>query len=135
MSVGHPLIVPFRQYLWPMQTKDIIRRYYEGLQQKQGWEALIADDMDFKGPKTRTTDKDGYIQATISFLRMVRSVELRSIIAEDEDAAAIADYQLVSPSGKTGLITLAEIFMIKEEKIASSVIYFDTAAFRDFMAG
>ena len=117
-----------------MTTKQTIEVYFDGLNQKNGWENQIADDMVFDGPKTHTRGKEAYIQATSSFLKVVQSVEVSKFIVDGSQACTVAHYTLVSPSGKTGRIDLAELFKVNNGQIESSAIFFDTAAFREFIA-
>ena len=117
-----------------MTTREIIEAYFEGLNLKQGWEDQIADNMAFTGVKTKTTDKSGYVDTTRSFLRLVQTVRLENLIVEGVQACAIAHYDLQSPSGKVAESTIAEIFTVSGGKISSSTIFFDTAAFWEFMA-
>lgn len=117
-----------------MTTKETVHRYYDGLNQKAGWESVIADNMIFTGPKTKTQGKDAYIQATNGFLRVVRSVQISNLIIDGNNASVIAHYELVSPKGNTTGSDIAEVFVIKDGKIESSSIFFDTTAFREFMA-
>lgn|SRR5260221_9301410 len=116
-----------------MTTKETIETYYNGLNQKKGWESVIADNMVFNGPKTKTKGKDAYVQATIGFLQVVQAVQINNLIIDGERACAIAHYGLLSPKGNTSNCDIAEVFSVKNGKIESSAIFFDTAAFREFM--
>lgn len=117
-----------------MTTEGTIRQYYEGLNKKEGWQSVIADQMAFNGPKTKTNNKDGYIEATNGFLRTVRSVTITRLFTDGNNACAIAHYDTLSPKGNQGSIDIAEIFTVDGGRITSSSIYFDTAAFREFLA-
>jgi ketosteroid isomerase-like protein len=117
-----------------MTTKETIQRYFDGINQKTGWESLIADNMAFVGAITKTSDKSGYVQATNGFLQVVQSVQITRLIAEGSHAAVIAHYNLISPKGNTSASDIAEIFEVENGKIISSRIFFDTVAFREFMA-
>ena len=53
---------------------------------------------------------------------------------EGEKACVIVHYELMSPKGNSASSDVAEILVVKDGKIGSSTIYFDTAAFANFMA-
>jgi ketosteroid isomerase-like protein len=117
-----------------MTTREIIEAYYKGLNQKHGWEDMIAEDMNFIGLKTKTIGKTDYVDTTRSFLALVRFVRLTNLIIEGDQACAVVNYDLLSPSGKTAESSVAEILTVNKGRINSSAIFFDTAAFREFMA-
>ena len=118
-----------------MQTKEIVQSYFDGIAQKNGWERFISDEMIFIGPRMgRTTGKDAYIEATARFLRVVDSSKVSQMIIEGDNASVIARYELLSPIGNRLSADIAEIMTVRNGKIASSAIFFDTAGFQDFMA-
>jgi len=90
--------------------------------------------MNFSGGGQFLVGKQAYIDATESFLQLVKGVKIKTLIIEGEKAGAVIDYKLQSPKGNTASCEVAEILSIKDSKINSSDIYFDTAAFRNFLA-
>lgn len=116
-----------------MKIREVIDSYYLGINQKNGWEDRIGDNMTFNGPKTKTTGKAAYIQATAEFLKLVKSVEIKRLIIEGENACAVANYELVSPNGTNANFDIVEIFTVINSSITASRIFFDTAAFREFV--
>lgn len=54
------------------------------------------------------------------------------MIVEDENAYVLCNYNLVSPKGKKLNIDVAEIWEVKNAKLTSHTIFFDTAAFGNF---
>jgi len=114
-------------------TKEILQKYFDGIN-KGEWESLIADDIVFTNGGNRFTGKDAYVEALGRFLQVAKSVEVKQLIVEGNHACAVASYALQSPTGKTGICEVAEVLFIRGGKIASSSIYFDTEAFREFMA-
>jgi ketosteroid isomerase-like protein len=55
------------------------------------------------------------------------------MIVENENACAIASYDFLSPQGNELNLDVAEIWDVKDGKLASLTIYFDIAEFRKFM--
>ena len=116
-----------------MSTKEIIRQYFENLNEKKGWEDWIAEDMAFTGATTNTNGKAAYVQTTLGFLKVVTGVRVENLIVDGVNACAEAHYDIVSPAGNVSVCRVAEILVVRGDKIASSAIFFDTAAFREFM--
>jgi ketosteroid isomerase-like protein len=117
-----------------MQTKEIIEKYYDGIAQKKGWESGISEEIVFSGAGPKTKGKTAYIEGTGRFLRAVKASNVVTMIVEGNKACAVIRYELVSPKGKEMSSEVAEILSVKNGKIDSSSIFFDTVAFRDFMA-
>jgi len=71
---------------------------------------------------------------TNNFFKMVRNLKVKEMIVESEMACTVVSYDLMSPRGKNFSSDVAEIWKIKDGKLASLAIYFDTAAFQKAMA-
>ena len=56
------------------------------------------------------------------------------MVVEGGRAFALVNYDLVSPKGRTLSCDVAEFWKLKEGKLDSIAIYFDTTAFSNFMA-
>ena len=117
-----------------MSTNEIIRRYFASIH-KGGWESYVADDFIFANSNLDkiVRGKAAYLEAAGRFFRATTSVEMRKTITEGDGACVLARYQLRSPKGKTGVCDVAEILTVKDGKISSSTIFFDTKAFFEFM--
>jgi ketosteroid isomerase-like protein len=116
-------------------TQATIKGYYEGIQRKSGWQAFVADDIAFDGTGvTATKGKEPFVKANNQFLMAVKSSQVKQIIVEGEKACVIVHYELLSPKGNSDSSDVAEILVVKDGKIASSTIYFDTTDFNNFMA-
>jgi ketosteroid isomerase-like protein len=117
-----------------MSTKETILSYFNGVNRKKGWQSFIADEMVFTNSGKQVPGKDAYVQALNRFLQVVSSVEIRELIIVGDKACAVAHYALRSPKGNTAVCDVAEVLVVKNGKITSSSIFFDTAAFNAFMA-
>ena len=96
----------------------------------------IADDFTFINSNLDKVahGKAAYVEAAGRFFRATTAVEIKQMVIEGETACVVARYNLHSPKGNTGICDVAEILVIKNEKLTSSIIFFDTKAFADFMA-
>lgn len=116
-------------------TQETLRGYYDGIQQKSGWQAFVSDDIVFGGTGVQATKgKEAFVEGNNQFLRAVSSSQVKEMIVEGEKACVIVHYELLSPKGNRASADVAEVSVVKNGKIASATIYFDTAAFNAFMA-
>ena len=115
-----------------MSTKETVQSYFNGLNQKKGWESFLGENMvftSFVSPIKQVTGKAAYIESTRRFFSMVVSVELRDLIIEGEKACVLSRYGLRPPKGDAFRCDVAEIFTVKNGMIDSLAIYFDTSPF------
>lgn len=116
-------------------TKEIVQNFYQALAQKNGWQTLLSEDIIFtdSGLKIHEEGREAVIKSFDRFLQAVQSVRVKQMIVENENACAIASYDFVSPQGNKLNLDVAEIWKVKDGKLASLTIYFDIAEFRKFM--
>jgi ketosteroid isomerase-like protein len=115
-----------------MSTNEVVRRYFEELSQKGRWESFLADDLrftSFTSPLKEMRGKTAYLEATRRFFSMVVSVQVRDLIVEGAKACALTRYQLQPPGGSRFQSDVAELFTVRDDKIDTFAIYFDTAPF------
>jgi ketosteroid isomerase-like protein len=116
-------------------TQETIKSYYDGIKRKAGWQDLVSDGIVFAGTGVKASKgKAAYVEGTNQFLRAVKDSQVRETIVEGERACVIMHYDLLSPKGNRASSDVAEVLTVKDGKIESSTIYFDTAAFGAFMA-
>ena len=60
---------------------------------------------------------------------MVTAVDVRDLLIDGEKACALTRYKLQPPRGDPFSSDVAEIFTVKNNKIDSFAIYFDTSPF------
>lgn len=114
-------------------TRDLIKRYYRSLPTKEEWAELLADDFLLSGTVAKESrGRESY--AAQGFFKMVKSHSVKEMIVEGERGFALVSYDLVSPAGKTMSCDVAEFWKAGKGKLLSVYIYFDTAAFRDFLS-
>jgi len=114
-----------------MTTRNVIESYFKALEARKGWESLLADDVVFTSftiPNREITGKQAYIEATKRFYSTIQSFELRGLLVEGSKACAQTRYQLKGPAGAFQS-DVAEIFTVRDGKIAALGIYFDSAPF------
>ena len=116
-----------------MTTRDLLETYYKGFAQKDGWDSVLSDDFKFVGgDMTKTipiTGKAAYIEVIKRFSQLFTSMRVKEMIIEDAGACVIGNYDYVFPNGKSINGNVAEIWKVKDGKLDSLAIFFDTATF------
>ena len=115
-----------------MTTKRVIQGYFDSLKQKSGWEAFLADGMAFTSfvtPIKQVAGKSAYLESTSRFFSMITAVEVKDLIVDGDRACALTRYQLQPPGGLAIESHVAEVFKVRDGKISSLEIYFDSAPF------
>lgn len=114
-------------------TKQLLETYYEGFAQKSGWESCIADDFKYTGgdmmKKSPIVGKPGYIEVIKRFSRVFKSMRVKEMIVEGENACVIGNYDFEFPNGVKINGDVAEIWKAKNGKLVSLTIFFDTLGF------
>lgn len=115
-----------------MATARIVQDYFAALERKQGWESYLAEDFAFTSyasPNKRLSGRDAYLAATRRFFSMIASLEVKKILVDGDTACAQTRYKLQPPGGPAFQSDVAEIFGLRDGKIASLGIYFDSAPY------
>jgi len=117
----------------PAETRTLLQKYYDGLSKNEVWQSLLPEDVLLTGTVVKESKGKGQFVHN-NFFRMIKGLKVKQMIVENENAFALVSYDLVSPKGTSFSSDVAEIWRIKENKLVSLAIYFDTAAFaKDMM--
>ncbi len=117
-------------------TSDLVQDYYESLARKDDkWRELYSEDAVFSDASQTLNAKGraAVIQSFTPFLKGVEGARVRQMIVEGENACAIVGYDYVNPKGQKMSQDVAEIWSVKNGKLAKLTIYFDLTAYRNFM--
>lgn len=115
-----------------MTTRDAVQGYFGSLKQKKGWEAFLAEDMtftSFTSPIKRVSGRAAYLEATKRFYSMITALEVRDLVVDGHKACALTRYELQPPAGPAFGSDVAEVFGVRDGKISSFDIYFDSSPF------
>ena len=107
-------------------AKNVVDRYNQALQKKDFNAArkLLADDLLFEGPIDRFERADDYVAAVSRLYGMVKGVQHRATIAEDNQVAVF--YVLDTPVAKA---PVAEWYKVGDGRIIELRAYFDARPF------
>jgi ketosteroid isomerase-like protein len=115
-----------------MTTKETIEGYFGSLKQKKDWQSFLADDMvftSFTSPVKQVAGKAAYLESTKRFYGGIVTFEVRDVIIDGDKACALTWYRLQRPQEQAFESNVAEVFRVREGKITSFDIYFDSAPF------
>ena len=116
-------------------TAELLDTYYEGIAKKAGWEKPLSDTIRFVSRTSTSDGKAAFVEATTRFLRAVKSATRKETLIDGDTACVWVNYELVSPKGSRTKQDVLEIWKTERDgRLTSCTIYFDTAAFRAFMA-
>ena len=115
-----------------MTPRDTIQGYFSSLKQKTNWDSFLSDDMRFTSfttPNKHVSGRAAYLEATKRFYSMITALEVRDLLVDGQKACALTRYELQSPSGAAFHSDVAEVFEVRDGKITSFDIYFDSSPF------
>lgn len=117
-------------------TQDAIDRFYRSFIDKtDAWKELWADDAVF-GDASGTLHAEGkpaVIQSFTPFLKGVAGLEVRQRIVQDEHACYVIGYTYVNSKGENMQQDDAEVWEVRNGRLAKLTIYFDLTEYRSFM--
>lgn len=117
-----------------MTTRELLETYYAGFARKKGWESVISDDFEFVGGDMTKTDplrgKSPYVDVIKRFGSLFTTMRVKEMIVEEDRAFVRANYDYVFPNGKSMNGDVAELWTVKDGKLDSLTIFFDTATFQ-----
>jgi ketosteroid isomerase-like protein len=113
-------------------TLEVVRAYFSRLKDKAGWEELLSDQMTFTSfttPVKRVVGRAPFLEATKRFYSTIGSFEVRDLLVDGDRACALTRYEIRPPAGPAFSSDVAEVFTVREGKITTFDIYFDSAPF------
>lgn len=115
------------------ETKQLLEIYYKGFAEKVKWESVIADDFQFTGGDMTKQEpligKQAYIEVIKRFSQVFTTMSVAEMIIEGDKACVIGNYDYRFPNGQEINGNVAELWTVKNGKLQSLVIYFDTLTF------
>jgi ketosteroid isomerase-like protein len=116
-----------------MTTKELLDFYYKGFAEKANWECVLAEDFQYIGGDMTNTapivGRQGYVEVIKRFSRVFESMSVTEMIIQGDRACVIGNYNFHFPNGKKINGNVAELWTVKNERLQSLRIYFDTLTF------
>ena len=120
-----------------MDTKTLAESYFNAVN-KGGWEDFVAEHFDYGMCDSQEIrqGRDVYLQGAGQFYALSQHLEVKKLLVEGREVAALTRYRLQLPSGKELELDVAEFLKFDEsDKLIASNIYFDTHRFQEFIQG
>ena len=117
-----------------MSGADVFRSYLERFTSGDvdGAGQLLAEDFTFVGPILQANTKAEFLAGSAGLGPMVRGYEMHRQWVDGDEVCSIYDFKVETPLG-AGSIPMAEWSVVREGKLASSRLVFDTAAMAALM--
>ena len=114
-------------------TKQLLETYYRGFAEKANWEHTIADDFQYIGGDMTNTKpvvgKQAYVDIIKRFSQRFESMRVKKMIIENDKASVIGNYDFQFPNGRKINGNVSENWTVKDGKLQSLTLYFDTLTF------
>jgi hypothetical protein len=113
---------------------DIFRAYLERFTggDVEGAAELLADEFAFDGPILQAKDKAEFLAGSAAAAAMARGCTIHRQWVDGDDVCSVYDFEIQTPAG-AGAIPMAEWSVIRDGKLVSSRLLFDTAAMAALM--
>jgi hypothetical protein len=113
-------------------AKEIVQSYESALENRDFVSArkLMQDDMAFAGPLDTFHAADDYVEARKQLAGIIQRIENHRWFVDGDDVCLIYDMVTSTPAGTA---VVAELYHIKDEKIASLRAIFDARPFAAMM--
>jgi ketosteroid isomerase-like protein len=116
-----------------VKTKQLLESYYKGFAEKAHWEHTIADDFQYVGGDMNNQQpvlgKQAYIDIIRRFSQRFESMRVKQMVIEGDNASVIGNYDFQFPNGHKINGNVSENWTVKNGKLQSLTLYFDTLTF------
>ncbi|MBU0697748.1 MAG: nuclear transport factor 2 family protein [Bacteroidetes bacterium] len=114
-------------------TRQLLEIYYKGFAEKANWESVIGDDFEYVGGDMNNikpvVGKQAYIEIIKRFSQRFEVMKVKQMIVEGDKASVIGNYDFVFPNGFKINGNVSENWTVKNGKLHSLTLYFDTLTF------
>jgi ketosteroid isomerase-like protein len=117
-----------------VSAAEIFRTYLERFTSGDtvGAAELLTDDFRFHGPFLQSEGKAAFLEGSAQLGPIMRGAQIRRQWQEGDEVCSFYDFKIETPAG-AGSIPMAEWNSIRDGKLASGRLIFDTAAMAALM--
>ncbi|MEN8239735.1 MAG: nuclear transport factor 2 family protein [Actinomycetota bacterium] len=117
-----------------MSNATVVRSYLDAFTSGDFDAALafIADDFSFEGPMLQSVGKAAFIEGSQAAQAMARGYTMHRQLEDGDDVVSIYDFELGAPA-TPGTVLMTEWNTVRNGKLASAKLVFDTAQFAALM--
>jgi ketosteroid isomerase-like protein len=111
-----------------MSSAKVFREYLDRFTagDAAGAAELLSDDFSFHGPILRSEGKEAFLEGARGLAPVVRGNEMLRQWEDGEEVCSVYEFKVETPVGE-GTIPMTEWSHIRDGKLASSRLIFDTA--------
>jgi hypothetical protein len=112
-----------------MRNADVFRNYLERFTagDAEGAAEFLADKFTFDGPVLQANGKAEFLAGAANLGPIVRGCEIHHQWVDGDHVSSFYDFKIETPAG-AGSIPMAEWSVVRDGKLVSSRLVFDTAA-------
>lgn len=113
-----------------MNNAAVVRNYLDAFTSGDldGAMALIADDFSFAGPILQSEGKEAFIEGSRAAQAFAKGYSMHRQFEDGDDVVSIYDFELGAPA-TPGKVLMTEWNTVRDGKLSSSRVVFDTAQF------
>ena len=117
-----------------MSAAEIFRTYLQRFTSGDAASAaeLLTDDFRFHGPMLQSQGKAAFLEGSAPLGPIMRGAEIRRQWEDGDELCSFYDFKIETPAG-AGSIPMAEWNSVRDGKLASARLVFDTAAMAALM--
>ena len=119
-----------------MSAAELFRTYLERFTSGDtaGAADLLTDDFRFHGPILQSEGRAAFLEGSASLGPIMRGVRIHRQWEDGDQVCSFYDFKIETPAG-AGSIPMAEWNTVRDGKLASARLVFDTAALAALMPG
>jgi ketosteroid isomerase-like protein len=113
------------------EASDVVNRYLEAFTTGDHEKArgYVAEDFSFVGPIAQYETSEAFFTGAAGLLKVLRGHQLLRQWEDGDEVCSVFELELESPRGRGSVLT-SEWNIVREGRVTSSRLMFDTAAFR-----
>ena len=90
---------------------------------------VLAEDFSFRGPFIEVSGLDAFLASADGLRRICNGHRLLHQWDEEDQVSSVYEVQIETPVG-AGIVTMSEWDIVRNDRLVSGLVLFDTAAFR-----
>lgn len=113
-----------------MSSAAVVRSYLDAFTSGDidGAMALLADDFSFAGPMVQSEGKQEFVEGSQAAQAIAKGYTMQRQFEDGDDVVSIYEFELGAPA-TPGTVLMIEWNTVRDGKLASSRLVFDTAQF------
>ena len=109
---------------------NVVKKYYEAFDaHRDGWQELVADDINFVAPIQKASGKQAFVTLTAQFLHFHKETRVLKQFEEGDSVCSIFEFVLDTPSGEPLICQVAEWARVDRGRISEIRIFYDPRGF------